>query len=79
MKIHKRRLMRIAATVLLALPFALATAPAFSIHTCVPGADDYDQCVVNTANDEPSDLGSAEEGNSLWLDFSHDQDDDNCC
>ena len=45
----------------IAILAALVALPAFSSHTCVAGTDNYNQCVAQTAGDEPVDVGSEPE------------------
>ncbi|MYD09702.1 MAG: hypothetical protein F4X02_06630 [Chloroflexi bacterium] len=71
--LKRNSMMKLTAIGLLALPLALSPAPAFSVHTCVPGTDDYDQCVVETEGDEPTDLGLSEEDDGHWRDIDDEQ------
>lgn len=49
----------------IALLAALFALPASSSHTCVHGADDYNQCVAQAAGDGPEDVGS--EPDDSWF------------
>ena len=49
---------QLALALVLATALALIAPRTFGSHTCVAGNDDYDQCLSQTAGDEPSDVGS---------------------
>lgn len=48
----------------IALLAALFALPASSSHTCVHGADDYNQCVAQTAGDETA--GASSSSGTPW-------------
>jgi len=75
MKIQRAKGKKLMAAVLLAALLALVALPVSGSHTCVAGSDDYDQCVAQTAGDEPHDVGS--EPSTPWY-LSDCQSDDSC-
>ena len=77
MKIQRGTSKKLIAVVLLAALIALLALPVSGSHTCVAGADDYNQCVAQTAGDEPADVGE-KESSTWYTDGPCEPDDDGC-
>ena len=66
MKVWSRRYKQILTIAIPAALMLMLALPVSSSHTCVFGTTDYDQCVIQTAGDEPVDVGDEPGGGNNW-------------